>query len=194
MYVYRLILLAIGLSNICSAFAEPVIHSKTRHYEFTAATREEIWHRISQAGGVDAAADGTNHLVRVAWTAFNLQLNYSLSAALFQCRLHSYQPILYVTVTLPHWKNKWQADQVLAENWDNYVRMVSKHENVHKDYAVKTAHELDKRLAEIGVMKSCKDLKAKIEQTRQDVLAQNYLDNKWFDAKERVYQQKLKWF
>ena len=82
----------------------------------------------------------------------------------------------------------------MAENWDNYVRMVSKHENVHKDYAVKTAHELDKRLAEIGVMKSCKDLKAKIEQTRQDVLAQNYLDNKWFDAKERVYQQKLKWF
>ena len=177
-----------------TVFAEPVINESKQYYEFDAGSREEIWHRISRAGGRVQASDGTDHGVRVAWTSHDLQLKYQFQPGLNKCRLTSYQPILNVTVTLPYWRNKWEANPVLADNWDNYVRMVANHESVHKDHAIKMAKDLDQRLGEIGVMKSCRDLKAEVKKIRDQVISENVANNRWFDAKERVYQKKLKWF
>ncbi|MCG8670974.1 MAG: DUF922 domain-containing Zn-dependent protease [Pseudomonadales bacterium] len=190
----KLWLFLIGIVGSGLVMAEPVINTKTQHYEFSAKSRKQIWQHIRRAGENVELNNGTRHGVPVAWTAYDLQLQYRLSAALYQCRLYSYKPILNVTVTLPHWKNKWEADPVLAENWDNYVRMVAQHESVHKKYAIQMAHELDKRLSEIGIMKSCREVKEKVEKIRSQVFAENKANNKWFDAKERVYQQKLRWF
>ena len=103
-------------------------------------------------------------------------------------------PILNVTITLPHWKNKWQASQQLADNWDNYVRMVARHESVHKDYAIDMVRDLDKRLGELGVLGSCEELQKEVKKAKEQAVAKNKANNRWFDAKDRVYQKKLKWF
>lgn len=193
-YMKYLIVFLITSFWFGTAFSEPVIHVDKEYYEFNANTKKQVWQQIQRAGGKAKSHDGSNHWVRVAWTAYDLDLKYSYRAGLYQCKLASYTPILKVTVTLPHWKNKWQADAVLAENWDNYVRMVSSHENVHKEYALEMVQDLDKRLAELSTTKSCRELIEQIKKTQQQVIAENRAKNKWFDAKELVYQKNLKWF
>ena len=174
--------------------ADPVVEEKTLYYEFTANNKKEIWRQIlnnSPQGKVNVAG---NHAVNVATTEWELTAKHSYEGGLYRCTLKDVQTTLKITIRLPYWANKWQADQQLVENWDNYVRMVSDHEDVHRRYAIKMAQEYETELMELDSYKKCRDLKDAVKKTRTRVIGKYQAKNKWFDANEFTYQKNLVWF
>ena len=174
--------------------AKPFIIEERKYYSFTASSRQEIWQQIqanSPRGVVEKAGE---HLVSVAVTEARLSGRYQYQASLTRCKLLSYEPHLKIIIHMPHWENSWQASQQLVDNWNNYVRMVSNHEDIHRQYAIKMVEEFDRRLGELAHFKRCNELKEAIEQIRQEVIGTYRAQNAWFDAKERVYQKNLRWF
>ncbi len=82
----------------------------------------------------------------------------------------------------------------MADNWDNYLRMVSNHEDIHRQYAIKMAQEFEIELMKLDSYRHCRDLKQAIEKTRIQIIAKYQAQNKWFDATELTYQHNLEWF
>lgn len=174
--------------------AKPIITEERVYYSFKANNRDQIWQQIernSPKGRVESAGE---HLINVALTQLNLTGQYQYQASLTKCKLTTIQPQLHITIHMPHWENSWQADALLVENWNRYVRMVSDHEDIHKQYAIKMVEELEQALLKIGTFKRCNQLKEELEKVRSATLGKYRAQNAWFDAKERVYQKDMNWF
>lgn len=175
-------------------FAKPEISESSVYYNINATTRHGVWNQIkekSPRGEVNVAG---NHAVNVAMTHWSLSSNVQYHASLFKCRLSEVSVGLKVTIHLPYWENSWQAEQPLVDEWSRYVRMVSTHESIHQRYSVLMAEELENRLNELGVYKTCKSLKSDVEKIKNEVIGKYKAKNIWFDAQEFVYQKELRWF
>lgn len=174
--------------------AEPVVEEKTVYYEFTASNRQEIWQQI-----LDKSPDGEvvvagHHAVNVATTEWQLSSHVTIEGGLYRCTLKEVQPLLQITIRLPYWSNKWEADSLLADNWDKYLRMVSRHEDIHRQYTIKMVQELEVELMKLGSYRHCRDLKDAIAKIETQVTAKYNAQHKWFDANEFAYQKNLEWF
>jgi len=135
--------------------AQPVIEEQTLYYRFNASSQKEIWEKIiagSPQGRVQVAGQ---HAVNVATTEWHLTLHYRLEGGFQKCSITNVRPHLKITIRMPHWENKWEADPLLAENWDRYVRMVSNHEDIHRQYAVKMAQEVARELSVLDSQRRC---------------------------------------
>lgn len=174
--------------------AQPVIEEQTLYYRFNASSQKEIWEKIiagSPQGRVQVAGQ---HAVNVATTEWHLTLHYRLEDGFQKCSITHVRPHLKITIRMPHWENKWEADPLLAENWDRYVRMVSNHEDIHRQYAVKMAQEVARELSTLDSQRRCHELEDDIKRTKDQVIGKFEAQNKWFDATEFVYQKELIWF
>ncbi|HVL00772.1 MAG TPA: DUF922 domain-containing protein, partial [Dongiaceae bacterium] len=167
---------------------------KTTYYEFEASTRKEIWQQILAKSPKGATEIAGHHAVNVATTEWQMKARYGLEGGFQKCTLTDVQPHLRITIRLPLWTNKWEADAVLADNWDNYVRMVSRHEDVHRQYAIRMASEYETALMQLGSARTCKELREDIDKAWQKVVGEFNAKNNWFDAQEFVYQKELVWF
>lgn len=175
-------------------FAQPIVEEQTVYYEFIANNKNEIWQQIQQKSPRGTVNMAGQHAVNVATTEWQMSARYTLEGGLYRCTLKAVQPTLQITLRLPYWSNKWQADKLLADNWDNYLRMVSNHEDIHRQYAIKMAEEFEIELMKLDSYRHCIDLKQAIEKTRIQVIAKYQAQNKWFDATELTYQHNLEWF
>lgn len=174
--------------------AQPIVEQKTVYYEFTANSKKEIWQQILEKSPRGAVNVAGHHAVNVATTEWQMSTKYNLEGGLHRCTLKSVQATLQITIRLPNWTNKWQADKLLADNWDNYVRMVSNHEDIHRQYAIKMAQEYETELMKLDSYRRCADLKEAMEKVRVHVIGKYHAQNKWFDANEFTYQKNLEWF
>jgi len=119
---------------------------------------------------------------------------YRFKAVPYRCEVKAFSVSTDISIHLPFWEDKWKASPELQESWDGYVRMVSGHEDIHKAYAIRTGERIDRDVLAIGVAKDCEDLKAEIEEITSRHVQQNRMDNRWFDAKEKIHQKNAIWF
>lgn len=186
--------LLLGTIGSGLAFPEPTVTQERVYYAIQAQTREQVWQQIKQNSPKGEFQRAGEHLINVAVTQWSLETRYQYEVSLTQCKLRDIQPFLHIRIHMPHWKNSWQADPLLAENWSRYVRMVSDHEDIHKQYAIKMVNELDKLLHGLGSFKRCQQLEDEVEKVTNKTISKYKLENAWFDAKERIYQRELEWF
>ena len=177
-----------------NGFAEPKITEERVYYPIIAMDRDQIWDQIKQNSPKGEFHRAGEHLVNVAVTEWILSSNNQARASVISCRMVKVEPQLHIRIHMPHWENSWQADPELVKNWEHYVRMVSDHEDIHKQYAIKMVEELDHELKQLGKFKRCEQLREQYEKVKNRIISKYKLENAWFDAKERVYQRGLNWF
>lgn len=173
---------------------EPLIEETREYYEFQASTREQIWRQIashSPKGNVNLAG---HHAVNVAVTEWRFDSRFRFEPGLRRCRIVDIQPRIRITIRMPHWVNKWEADEKLVADWDRYVRMVSEHEDVHRNYAIAMVKDFYQQAQGLGEFGDCQDARDAYETLQRSVAAEYQAKNKWFDAQDFVYQKQLKWF
>ena len=186
----------IGCSLVCSVSvrAETEITLTSKYYQFNAHDKKSIWKGIVTHSPKVSLADYAQHKVVVGLTEWNLRYHYTFRVGLYRCEIKKHSVDVSIAIHLPYWENKWEASEPLQKSWDQYVRMVSDHEDIHKEYAIRTAKRLDKDISELGVFKGCNALKKEVEAISQRHMQQNRADNSWFDAKEKIYQKNAIWF
>ena len=183
-----------SLSFIGDVYAKADISVTSNYYEFEAKDKVSIWEGIISRSPKISLDDHAQHNAIVGLTEWSLRYKYTFQAALYRCEIKEFNISADIAVHLPHWEDKWKASLVLQKSWDNYVRMVSDHEDIHKIYAIRTADRIDKDVLAIGQRKRCEELESEVEAIFKRHLLQNRLDNTWFDAKEKIHQKNAIWF
>ncbi|OUS31912.1 hypothetical protein A9Q99_02125 [Gammaproteobacteria bacterium 45_16_T64] len=185
-------ILLVLLPSFLSAKTE--ISFSSQYYSFQAHDKASIWKGIAAKSPKVSQKDHVRHQVIVGLTEWDLRQHYRFRGSLNRCELVGATTQLNVSIHLPYWEDKWKAPGYLQKSWDQYVRMVSDHEGIHKAYAIRTAERIDKEVSELVHEKDCEQLKAYIDEIVQKHMQQNRLDNRWFDAKEKIYQKHAAWF
>ncbi|MBV1920015.1 MAG: DUF922 domain-containing Zn-dependent protease [Pseudomonadales bacterium] len=181
---------------ICSpsALAETEVSLSSKYYQFNAHDKKSIWKGIVAHSPKVSLEDYAQHRVVVGLTEWSLRYHYTFKVSLYRCEIKKHSVNVNIAIHLPYWENKWEASPSLQQSWDQYVRMVSDHEDIHKEYAIRTAKRLDKGISELGVFKGCNELKEEVDVISQRHMQQNRADNNWFDAKEKIHQKNVIWF
>jgi len=174
--------------------AEAIISVNSTYYQFSANDKASIWKGIRDSSPKVSMDDHTDHRVVVGLTEWQLRYRYRFRSVPYHCEIKSFSINLDISIHLPFWVDKWKAPVELQQSWDRYVRMVSTHENIHKSYALRTVNLIDKDVSELKPVKRCDDLKAQVEGIAKRHVQQNKMDNRWFDAKEKIYQKNAIWF
>jgi predicted secreted Zn-dependent protease len=177
-----------------SALAETEVSLSSKYYQFNAHDKKSIWKGIVAHSPKVSLEDNAQHRVVVGLTEWSLRYHYTFKVGLYRCEIKKHSVDVDIAIHLPYWENKWEASGSLQQSWDQYVRMVSDHEDIHKEYAIRTATRLDKSISELGVFKGCNALKQEVNAISQRHMQQNKADNSWFDAKEKIYQKNAIWF
>ncbi len=191
-YIFAILLFVLIYSP--SALAEPEITLSSKYYQFKAHDKKSIWKGIIAHSPKISLEDHAQHKVVVGLTEWSMRYDYIFRVGLYRCEIKKHSVDVNIVIHLPYWENKWEASESLQQSWDQYVRMVSDHEGIHKEYAIRTARRLDKGISALGVFKGCNELKEEVEAVSQRHMQQNKADNSWFDAKEKIYQKNAIWF
>jgi len=192
--VFLSVLICSGVVYSASVRAETEISLSSKYYQFSAHDKTSIWKGIISHSPKVSLKDYAQHKVVVGLTEWGLRYHYTFRVGLYRCEIKKHSVEVNIAIHLPYWENKWEASEVLQKSWDQYVRMVSGHEDIHKEYAIRTAKRLDKDISELEVFKDCNALKKEVEAISQRHMQQNRADNSWFDAKEKIYQKNAIWF
>ncbi len=181
---------------ICTppALAKTQTSLASKYYQFNAHDKKSIWKGIVAHSPKISMKEHAQHRVVVGLTEWSLRYHYTFRVGLYRCEIKKHSVDVSVAIHLPYWENKWEASESLQRSWDQYVRMVSDHEEIHKEYAIRTAKRLDKDISDLGVFKGCNALRKEVEAIAQRHMQQNKADNSWFDAKEKIYQKNAIWF
>ncbi len=178
---------------ICSAsaLAKTETSLSSKYYQFNAHDKKSIWKGIVAHSPKVSMKAHVQHKVVVGLTEWSLRYHYTFRVGLYRCEIKKHSVDVNVAIHLPYWENKWEAPELLQRSWDQYVRMVSDHEDIHKEYAIRTAKRLDKSINDLGVFKGCNELKEEVEAIARRHIQQNKADNSWFDAKEKFIKKTL---
>jgi len=190
--IFAICLSVLAISPLAQAKTE--VSFSTHYYQFKAHDKKSIWKGVIAHSPKVSLEGHAQHRVVVGLTEWSLRYHYTFRVGLYRCEIKKHSVDVDIAIHLPYWENKWEASESLQKPWDQYVRMVSDHEDIHKEYAIRTAERLDDDISELGVFKSCDELKREVESISQRHMQQNRADNRWFDAKEKIYQKNAIWF
>jgi predicted secreted Zn-dependent protease len=100
-----------------------------------------------------------NNRLAVAWCAWQVDWNiHTLRNKDNRCEIDYVESKAAVSITMPRWDNYAKADAGMKEAWDLYSGAVLKHEETHASHGIAAAHEVQRRLSDLGSNSSCKSI------------------------------------
>ncbi len=174
-YWLRLLFLGLLLVFITGTSAEPRIEIQTRYYPVSGQDPASIY-RSLQANG-PTGSKGSYH----AHTQWDIRWGYRWIEADDQCRLTRIDVSIDINFLLPQLQGIDTLPEPVRASWDRYYQALLRHEEHHKDYGIKAAHELEHRLLAVEPQ-SCFGL-----ENRLKTLARGVIDK--YDAMEQEYDR-----
>ena len=151
-------------TNAVRAEAEKIIIFD--YYDIEGQTVDELRDQMNTHGVV-----WTNGNTYDAFTAWHVKWNF-----------RSVDTTLNVELRLPRWKNYVDGPADLRKKWNVYMRLLRKHENGHKDIAIKAATEIEKSIAELEPAATCEELADTANELGRRILSKHADKEKEYDA------------
>jgi predicted secreted Zn-dependent protease len=123
------------------------------YYDIHGTTVEELYQQMSELGPKDS--DG-NWFAKANWA---IDWDYPIPKG-NSCE--PVQVIAWIQYILPRWVDKSEASAELQARWDAYELLLKKHEEHHKDIAVKYGRQFIAEIKKIDSYSSCKELEDRI--------------------------------
>lgn len=131
----------------------PVVTERYEYYDVTGSSEKELRCQMTQNGCT--WNDGKKYDSVTSW---NWKWDYGYNAAPRACSADSFTVTVEIIFRYPRWVRAGEVPRSLVEKWDDYLKKLSAHENVHRDMAVDAATELSRAVAGLPPASSCKDL------------------------------------
>lgn len=173
-----------------TGYGNPIINFETRYFEFDASTKPEVIRELR----LNSPRHGANGRYALGLTEWSIHWQYDIRSQLFECRIVEFTPTVNIVIHLPYWVNKHNADTDLQRKWDDFVRTISDHEDVHKLYAIEAAKELKREAENLKPRKRCEQLKLDLKRLHTSVLNKYRAKNHIFDSYEKVFRDVATWF
>lgn len=138
-----------------SAHAKVIVKKSTSYYSVKGSTGKEIDKSIARNG-----PKGNLGVHAIATT----QARYDLGKPKFgvrgrKCVIEDIRVTVKIKYTIPRWKAPRGASQEVRKNWNEFSKLVIKHENKHGAIAEKGARDLEKEIKRLtgNVSRECRD-------------------------------------
>ena len=163
----------------CSLFTDNIVTLK--YYQIGGNSITQIDDEIRKKGPL---ISGTQHAVAVS----NIKMipDVSMVSTNNGCVIARARIKVHTIITLPHWKNRPEANPKLAKAWDNLDRYTRLHEAVHVSIAHKYAKQLELRLRTMNTAETCTETERMANRIIQTTLKSHEIEQLKFDASEKT--------
>lgn len=146
----------------------------TNYYDVTGSTIREIRRSIMR--------DRPAVVDREALTGWNVRSRYSVARFQGAYRCGGFTTTTTIRMVLPRWTPPEGVADSVREEWERYITALTKHEQGHAQFALSTAGELNRRVAEVGTEPNPVSLKSRVD----GIIAQTIQE---FHQREREYDR-----
>ncbi|XPV83519.1 MAG: DUF922 domain-containing protein [Halarcobacter sp.] len=134
----RYIVVIFLLVNI--SYAEPIINVVKSYYSVSGNTENAIRRDINNKR---YSYIGNNY---DAFTKWSVDWHFNWKKVVNSCKINSVNTKVKVKYTFPRLINRNDLDTKVLKKWDLYKKALLKHENGHKNFAIKSAKEIENTL------------------------------------------------
>lgn len=138
--------LLIGLAGVafpCVAADGPTVSIETVYYDVGGKTPAEIRRQLNKHRPAPEGEGGESYDARAEW---DIGWSYTYERAADRCTVSSAEVDLRVTYTLPRWTGADTAKSAMLDRWNRYMAALQRHEEGHKDIAVRTAEKVQQAI------------------------------------------------
>lgn len=147
------------------ALAEPVTRLHTSYYYIDGSSATLLAGQIEQKG--PPAADGRR---RPALTKWNIQWKFRHVQEGVSCAMKDAAVLVGVAQTMPRWRGEAQGAGALKARWQKFLDAVKRHENGHKDNAIRAGAEIEAALLAVKPHSNCEDLARSANDAAEEIV------------------------
>lgn len=146
-------LIALCLLASAQVGAEPLVRHGTSYYYIDGPSATVLAGQLDQSGPV--AADGRRYAGRTKWQA---QWQFNREQKGVTCTLTQVRVVVGISQTLPKWRGEDKGAEALKSAWNRFMQALERHEDEHKQIALKAAREIEAALAATKPASNCEAL------------------------------------
>ena len=182
-----LLLVVLGVSA-CSTVAPgqrpetPVLRgisadTEVREYEIRGYSARELRAQMNRLGPKDWS--DARYAALTGWDVYwFIQFDRQTEV----CGVESVTATLSVTMDLPRWANAESGTGSMKRRWQVFLDQLVWHENIHREYGVRAAAEIEKQLAKLPAMDTCEALEQVANETGNAVVRKFHKQSTHYDV------------
>lgn len=132
----------------------PEVHRQNLFYNIGGYTFMDIRREINRR-----SPKRINNKLAIAWCGWQVKWHIHTREKNNHCEIASVDTKVAVSLTMPRWVNYASAGVGMKEAWDLYAGTVLAHEETHAGHGITAAHDIQRRLLDLGGGASCKSVK-----------------------------------
>lgn len=144
--------------------AEPLVRMHTSYYYIDGASATVLAAQLDQNGPV--GADGQRYAGRTRW---DIQWKFRHQQQGTACLIKDVAVAVGIAQTLPKWRGEHNGAPALKARWTKFLDALQRHENGHKEYALKTGKEVEEAVLAVKPASNCEDLEASADAVAQAI-------------------------
>ncbi len=160
------------------AIAEPTLRTHINNYFINGTSATVLAAQINQNG--PQAADGKRYAGRTRWDV-QWKLRYLQQGTL--CTIKEATVAVGVAQTLPQWRGEPDGAAALRAQWQSFMAALVRHENAHRDHALKAGKEIETAILVVKPAGNCEDLGLAANAVAEAILAKFQALDLQFDRK-----------
>lgn len=154
------------------AASDPSIH----WYVIEGLTREAMRADLDRLGPLDA--EGKRH---DAYTEWFLSWHFPVDETPEGCGVGAVSTTLKVTVVMPRWSASAETNELLIEQWRNYIDALWLHETGHRETGARAATEISQLLPTLPKQMSCDEAVTAANEAAKAVLEKHRIAERAYD-------------
>lgn len=151
---------------------QPEIKIEETYYQIYGSTAQELRQQMNQLGPEDY--DG--------YTSWYVRWNYHYQEQNQQCRINSVRVNTDIKIILPAWQKPTNINPQLANQWSNYLHILTLHEYRHKQHGIDASYAIFNKLNSFPAYPSCNQLEQEANRASHDLI--NY-----YSQQDVIYDQ-----
>src|SRR5258706_13159582 len=151
----RRILLACAVLVSMPAVAEPVVRLHTSYYYIDGPSATVLAAQLDQNGPPEG--DGKRYAGKTRW---DVQWKFRHEQQGTVCAMKDVAVAVGVAQTLPRWRGEDKGAAALKARWTRFIEALRRHEDGHKEHALKAGRQIEAAVLAVGPASNCEDLGA----------------------------------
>lgn len=149
----------------------PEIKEEKKYYDIQGMSWQELSTQMNRIGCEnDKYSNCEKDKNYVGGLMYQLGWSYQQGEFNHVCYMTEVKSILKLKFLMPRWVNFAEAPSDFKAEWNKFYNDLTRHEDGHKDIAMKAAKELQEKLAGLGPEESCKELAEAANQTGTEIV------------------------
>jgi predicted secreted Zn-dependent protease len=160
------------------AAGEPLVRLHTSYYYIDGPSATVLAAQLDQNGPPEG--DGKRYAGKTRW---DVQWKFRHQQQGTVCSMKEVAVAVGVTQTLPRWRGEGKGAAALRTRWTKFLEALQRHEDGHKEHALKAGKEIEAAVLAVKPASNCEDLGAAANAAADAIVAKYQTLDQEYDRK-----------